>query len=306
MPGNLDCYKASYESVMKNLIEPNDADVFILASKVMNIKTISDDSHTTGQGRNVPVTKEDIDNVKRCFGKHLKVFKFDSDIPGYEDDAEEQAKAADKRVSSWITDQGKFIQFYNREKKQLNNARHYIDRFVKMKYIVKLVEEYEKENNIKYDYIVRARIDFIYNFEVDLAKYYKQQDTKFWYDRQDDLWIAESDIAKEILSNLVNHIGEYDGGSQTPTGDYRLDRSWQILRFLDTISFGKMGNMIIPIGITLYRKGVKVFVPSFPKIDEERLKANRTIENFYETKSGYPDFYPDITAWLWIYTYHLG
>jgi hypothetical protein len=93
------------------------------------------------------------------------------------------------------------------------NIRCVIDQYGHIKKCFELMEEYEDANGFTYDYVMRARIDFICPFNFNLAHYYLNQDYPYLYlcgsykidnfEWTDEYcWFSKRPIAEKIFKSL--------------------------------------------------------------------------------------------------------
>ena len=299
MPGNLGCYKVCIDSIMKNIIKPNNADVFILTSKRDYYHLTEEDSFEGGK-HNFSVGEEDLDVIKECFGSSLKWIEFIEDIPHYTDEMARQIKLLDQRTS-WWNDLGKFTHFVDREKKKIKDGRNYLDRFLRMRILLEKVEEYERRNNFKYDYIIRFRIDQLFNLRIVIEKFPETEELHSL--NMDCFWHATAKTAKEILSNSVEEIGKYPNDCVTDIGDYRLGRDMQFREYIKTLPC-TLKPLEMGIGITIAKEDLRIFIAD-QQTEPQRKKENKTFKEYYPNyivRNGYPIIKKE-WPYIWIYTY---
>lgn len=307
MPGNLDCYKVSIKPMFENFIKVNNCDVFMLASKTSSMKVTN--HILNGSKYKITHTEEDEKNIKNCFGDHLKELKYIEDIPNYKEELESQIVKLNERTS-WVEYKGKFIQYYSPEKKQIDEPIAYIDRFVRMKYLVKMLEDYELKNNFKYDYIIRFRVDMLLKCPIfDINKYIKNTGAEeLYWDNLEALWAGTPKVMKYMLENIVETIGQYRVGVETERGYYCLCRISQTRKFVEELPFPvKITNIPSYIGVTLFKEHNKIFIKSHPESEPIREKEGKTSEEFYGVEYEENIYYPilDETApYLFVYTYY--
>lgn len=306
-PGNLDSYKISIKDVKKCLIEPNDADVFIISSKNAYIRMVGEDFN--GGLHSIILNDSDKDKIYTELGNRVKVFKWTEDISDYEEQMNKQIQHL-WEVTKWVKPERRFMQYYDPEKGTIGKPRFYIDRFLKMRNLYKLFTQYCKENNITYDIIVRSRLDFNYNLVVKIPEIDYVQNEMAW-DFNDAMWASNPKIAEYYMTNLVNKIGSYDGGTINDIGDYRLDRNYQVKSFLKEIPFKvTFKNWIIPIGCTLFRGEEKIFIENYPKTElknNDRQQRGKTLGEYYGITKIPKIEYPILDKkfqYIFTYTYH--
>lgn len=156
-PGNLACYFISLNNLQKICLE-HDIDIYILYSK--NINYI----HTLVSGNKyVNVHEEDIQTIEDKLKHHIKFCKSIEDIVDYNNIINEKINLFQKNIL-WTKEL---------EEKQLSNFTYdsfmndkrtqiYLDQFVRINYLYKIIES----SQIKYDYIIRARIDQYIDYDI--------------------------------------------------------------------------------------------------------------------------------------------
>lgn len=193
----------SLESQLKNLVEPNDADVFIVTTRYCkrrhtNASEIPDASENDKWNKKNAgtmldfneLTNEEIQLIKDTFGERLKVFYI------AEDDTDYMNYLSRKRsemasIVNWYIDENIHLKlplpFTGTKFTQPNNnssngtIRCIVDQYNHIKKCYELMEKYENENGFKYEWVMRARIDFIVPFEFNLKYYYENQDKPYLY-----------------------------------------------------------------------------------------------------------------------------
>jgi len=303
MPGNLGNYKLCIESIMKNLIGPNKADVFILAAKENNYFHLAGDDTLHGGKYDYPVSESDEEEIQECFGSQLKSIEYIEDIPDYKEEMAKQIKLLNKRVL-WWDDLGKWTHFFDSKKREIRDGRNYLDRFLRMKYLIKTVEDYESKNNMKYDYIIRFRIEQLFNDPIVIEHEGPSEEFHFMGSGMDCFWHGTAKTAKYLALNAVSEVGRFDNNSITPAGDYRFDRDMQFSELIKTLSDVNSKPMGLQIGITLFKENLKIFIPD-QATEVDRKENNKSLTEYYGGSSC-EQKYPIIDhyhRYIWVYTY---
>lgn len=195
--------KYSLPSQLKNLVEVNDADVFILTTRYCKRRhTIASEIPDASENdkwneKNAgtmldfnELTEHEIQLIKDTFGDRLKGLYFAEDLP------EHMQKIYSKRremanIVNWYIDENIHLKlplpFTGTKFKDANNdssngtIRCVVDQYNHLKRCYEFMEQYENENNFKYEWVMRARIDFIVPFEFNLKHYYENQDKPYLY-----------------------------------------------------------------------------------------------------------------------------
>ncbi len=189
----------SIKSAMENLVIPNNADVFIVTERrCLRRKTVAGDlphiddwerwqkkNSTQINDLSQPLTDEEINLIKETFGERLKGFYLIEDMPDYmkyvNDGRREMMNEinAYRRMNSL---KGIKPPFGNDVTHHENgNVRCVIDQFRHIKKCYEIMCEYENQNNFKYDYVMRARIDFIVPEKISVEYFTLPHDKAYWY-----------------------------------------------------------------------------------------------------------------------------
>lgn len=280
LAGNLGCHRLCIKSIMDNIIKPNNADVFILASRNNNYIHASSE-HFERINVDVKVTKEDKDSIIECFGSHIKHFGYIEDIENYEEGITKNMNEIKDRIS-WIDKPTEPTEIYDAETKNIDyNVRYkYIDQYLRLQYLAKMANDY--------DYIIKARIDQICDTEI------KIQDTSveiLWWNGMENLFYGSANIMKEICLTFVNKIGMYDTKDyrekycQHSNRDYRLTSDLQFRGFIAEL-VPKHNVLLEPnkirIGWRLFKSDSVCSIPNYDVKDRERMKNKVEVLNYYK------------------------
>lgn len=189
----------SLQSIMENLVLVNNADVFVITERrCLRRKTtegelpdISDWPRWEFKNRSQisdldhPLTDEEIELIKTTFGDRLKVFHLIEDIPGYTDYlAQEREKMRNvvneyrhQNISRGIKPPYPFVIDHIDN----GNLRCVVNQFRQIKKCYEYMCEYESQNGFQYDYVMRARIDFIVPEKISIEYYTLNHDKAYWY-----------------------------------------------------------------------------------------------------------------------------
>lgn len=231
--------KHSIQSQLENLVIPNDADVFIFTNRFCKRRTtpegyIPDPSKMDDPEENQkwvdkcklqtfednPLTDEEIQLMKDVLGDRLKVIQLAEETPGYmeylQSGREEMLRAINNRMKDNAA-KGLPTLFNGKEQNNPNNGniRNTSDQYKHVQKCYQLMKEYEADNGIKYDYVMRARIDFIVPFELNISHYYLNHDSNnylyncsgFRNDEQvewaeEHCWFSKSIVADKLFPQL--------------------------------------------------------------------------------------------------------
>lgn len=228
----------SLKSQLENFIIPNDADVFIFTNRFCKRRKtpagyIPDPSKldtpeenqkwvekvATQTFQDIPLTDEEIQIIKDTLGDRVKVFKVAEDIPEYmnylQRGRQEMMNCVNNRIEE-NKELGLPTVFNGQPMDNPNNGniRNTSDQYKHVKKCYELMCQYEQENNIKYDYVIRARIDFIAPFKFNIAHYYLNHDADYLYNcsgfRNDEkvewaeefCWFSRRAVAAKLFPEL--------------------------------------------------------------------------------------------------------
>jgi hypothetical protein len=297
MGGNLGCYKHTIDSVMNNIIKPNNADVFILTSKNNYIHAGTDNFDCINI--EVPVSKEDEENIKKCFGENLKYFEYIENISGYNDSLISCLNNLKNNIS-WINITENHIERFNKNTKTIDDGVRYIDRYLRLQYLIKLVD--------KYDFIMVVRIDQMCYTTIKIESV---ENNVFYTNTMDNLFYGSKNIMREICLNFVNEIGLYDDKNYIDRYnngiDYRLTPEVQFSKFIiKTLS--KLNTIIIhnniKIGWILLRKNEICIIPDYYNAENNRKQMNIEKDKYYkfdENKVTHDIIFDMGYTTIWIY-----
>lgn len=189
----------SIKSAMENLVIPNNADVFIVTERrCLRRKTVAGDlphiddwerwqkkNSTQINDLSQPLTDEEINLIKETFGERLKGFYLIEDMPDYMKYVNDGRREMMHEINAYRrtnTLNGIKPPFGNDVTHPDNgNVRCVIDQFRHIKKCYEIMCEYENQNNFKYDYVMRARIDFIVPEKISVEYFTLPHDKAYWY-----------------------------------------------------------------------------------------------------------------------------
>jgi len=224
-------FRQSIESLMENVVTPNDADVFILTSnKNQSRKTrageIIDDEDPIAYHRKslslirdetTSINTEDTNFITSVFGEKLKVLDFIENHPEYLEYLKGEIKRSADMMNAFSLEniENGINPPFPEPIKTEDNAylQSIVHQYNHVKKCYQMMCEYEQKNGFKYDYVVRMRIDFIADFLIKLDWYYLNQDYPYinifgtvrknlfeWID--EFCFFARRDAAETLFSNL--------------------------------------------------------------------------------------------------------
>lgn len=275
--------KFSIKSTMENLVLPNNADVFIVTERrCLRRKTVEsatipniDDwlawkAKNDGQINDLdhPLTDEEINLIKETFGDRLKVFFLMDDNQDYKGYIYQQRKKMMEAVNSYCRQN---VQMgikrpypYDIDHLDNGNLRCVTDQFNHIKKAYELMCEHENSNGFKYDYVMRARIDFIVPEKISIEYYTLPHDKAYWYIMGSVMreefpysdewgWFSKRSICDQIYSKL-NMMGlivdrKYNTYYEKQNNDFRFGAETQFEMFI------RETNLPV-INIKIYRSSI--------------------------------------------------
>lgn len=219
----------SIESEMKNLVVPNNADVFIVTERrTKRRRTATLDAYEEGSPEwhrkcasvtqdEGTITDEEIQYVKDTLGDRLKGFWIADDIPGYMDHL--------KNLRVKMMDSANGYRQYNLEHNipdtfgsfftsdDNGNLKCVVDQYNHVKKCYEYMVGYENHNGFKYDYVIRARIDFVVPEVIDIEQYTLPYDGQYVhimgsvnrdpFEFSDEFcWFSKRQIADRLFPHL--------------------------------------------------------------------------------------------------------
>jgi len=219
-------FRYSIKSLMENLVIPNNADVFILTSEYnMKRRTnggtipLADNLHEWNIKSNeierfeTVISQEDIDFINYVFSDRLKSFQFIHNLHGYEPHLESKRLEMMHTVNDYREANSPQPFGGTVTTPENGNIKCVIDQYNHIKKCYELMEQYENANGFTYDYVMRARIDFVCPFVFKLSHYYLNQDYPYLYlcgsykidafEWTDEYcWFSKRVIAEKLFKNL--------------------------------------------------------------------------------------------------------
>ena len=231
-------YEMSIESILNNLLIPNDADVFILTSRYNLLRRVPASSEIVTDhmpekwakkalGQSVierPIDARGEKLIRDVFGDRLKDLVFTEDMPDY------VAYLAGERVKLLNA-----VNAYKLESKRLgapppfgpailtNSTREafgfIVDQYNHVKQGFQLMERYENASGFTYNIVARVRFDFMVDEVLNFAHYYLNQDKHYLFTLGSDgkdmpipwqdeyCWFSHRDIAQTLFPHM-DQIGQ--------------------------------------------------------------------------------------------------
>lgn len=218
----------SLQSLMDNVVIPNDADVFVLTTRYcLRRKTKSTEpipdvdvdgeawaaKNKTTERDLTPLTDAELQLIRDTFGERLKGLWVQEDIPGYNGYLHGERLRMEKTIEG-----------YQKESLTLNqpvaksgSINSIVDQYRHAWKLYQLMQQYEQSAGVKYEWIMRARIDFIAPFVFNMRHYYENHDEAYLYDLhgfspndpywfEEYCWFSKRKIA-DLIFPALNEIG---------------------------------------------------------------------------------------------------
>lgn len=194
--------KHSLPSLLENLIIPNNADVFVVTTRVCKRRKtpptipIPDcDVDWEGYSRKneqtivdeTPLTNEELQLIRDTFGERLKALHVFEEMPEYYRHVTADRIKMKEAVNTYIDEsREKGIPYLPYRGNKINDhntgaIRYVIDQYHHAKKCYEFMEQYEKEHGFKYHYVMRARIDFKCPEVINLHHYAQNHDEPYLY-----------------------------------------------------------------------------------------------------------------------------
>lgn len=188
----------SIQSLMDNVVVPNDADVFILTSRynrrrwaphteqevhATDPRAWAKKSHTiVRETRSIKL--HEIAHIKSVFGARLKVIKFVENMPEYRrhlDRGRERMMSVVNSFRESAAARKQRLPFADVITKDDGNIKCVVDQYHHVHRCYEMMEHHERAEGFRYDYVVRMRLDFIAPEKLIFAHYYLNQDYPYLY-----------------------------------------------------------------------------------------------------------------------------
>ena len=218
-------FKHSIDSLMQNFAEPNDADVFILTSMLnMRRRTVAgtiplaenaDEWHLKSvqiERDERSLTWVDVELIRKTLGNRLKGLWFIEDMPEYQSYLLGQRFDMMELVNDFRAKNNPAPFGSDVNDPDNGNVTCIVNQYNHVQKCFELMKEYEIAHG-RYDYVVRARLDFVCPFEFNISHYYLGQDYPYLYlcgsyGVDDFEWAdefcfwARRDIAEKLFMNM--------------------------------------------------------------------------------------------------------
>lgn len=233
--GNLGPCQLVIENLMEKLIGPSDADIFILTSRKNYVHCRGDHLHNDY----FPVNEEDLTKIKTVFGDHVKSIIYIEDIDDYEKSLESETEDLHNKRISWLTFSEKRITFFDKEQKRFTEAS-YVDQWLRLKYALASMEQYETSHNFQYDFIVKTRIDVLLDFEWNIPDMMSKiregnEEILCLQTTSENAFYGTRNSMAKVCDNFVHEIGKFDNEHIFEKVDYRVGPEAQWSAYIKTI-----------------------------------------------------------------------
>lgn len=223
----------SLDSLLRNVVIPNNADVFVLTTRgCKRRKTPASDYipdcdidwegySKKNDGTIVdtsPLTDEELRLIKNTFGDTLKGLYVFEEMERYHEYVVHEREKMVKLVNEYIDESLKrripppFNGLYVTDH-DFGTIRYTVDQYRHVNACYWLMDKYEEEHGFKYDYVMRARIDFKAKEEIKIEHYTLNHDEPYLYVmgsfRRDPFewsdefcWFSNRRIAEKLFPSL--------------------------------------------------------------------------------------------------------
>ncbi|HDZ37825.1 MAG TPA: class I SAM-dependent methyltransferase [Marinobacter sp.] len=192
-------YEMSIDSILANLLVPNDADVFILTSRYNTLRRVPASKEVVtdlmpaawaAKAAKQAQVERPIDargekRIRDVFGDRLKGLFFIDDMPDYLDYLTGERTKMVKAIGNYCQESmamGLPLPFDGNAVHAGDGAIRYVaDQYNHVKKCFRLMEAHESEGDFKYAIVARIRFDFIVNEVFNFAHYYLNQDKHYLY-----------------------------------------------------------------------------------------------------------------------------
>lgn len=291
MAGNYGCHRCAIDSIFRNVIVPNDADVYILTSKKNYIHASSPNiGMFGGQNVEVPVTAKDEDIVRSCFGDHLKYLGYIEDIPEYDVVFRQHLIDLRNRVQ-WINFDNP-DKFKNRYADIMGCSEKYSDQYMRLKFLARFLNGY--------DSVIRIRIDQPCDKLINIGPIDKKC---LWWGGMDNYFYGDAGIIRRICEQFVDTIGTHnDVGMKNINGtDYRLDCESQFAMFIASLNVPTR-HAGIRIGWKLFYDGGVCAIQNQGIAERDRMAKGLNEKEYYKFTACAPNYFEDLGQYaVWAY-----
>ena len=205
-------YKCAIDNIINNLVIPNNADVYINIAKLNFLR--GTDKNNEFKKINEDLNDNDIFNIKTKFGKYLKqLFIFDEN-ENYINELNISNNNYLERVKNFKKDdKAKDCVFYNISTKE-HNYKNTNEQYFHLKKCMEMM----LKTNIKYDYVIRTRLNIRFDNIIDLNikeisiienKNKNENKNNFEKWATDCFLCGSFETMKNICLNFSNNIGCY-------------------------------------------------------------------------------------------------
>lgn len=229
--GELRTFWYCADSIKNNLIIPNNADVFIIGCPYRhgrkphplnenNIKFDKTGGSYISRNNSLWLEYDEKDFFKNIFGTNLKKILFVSDIDNYYNKLDLLFnKKREHFDNNDNYQEGR--QWYDKNGNKYDNShpgpsKGVLEQYYLLHKTFELLENYEKEKNIKYDYIFRIRPDFYVNNIFNINRLFSNNEDIYIRNRpiinnkyycSDYIFFGKRDIIEKIAHNFYKEYG---------------------------------------------------------------------------------------------------
>lgn len=228
-------YQTSIGSLLEHLLIPNDADAFILTSRHNELRRVPESDEIVTDSMPEAWAKKAQDQVRvtapidadgellirDTFGGRLKGLCFLEDLPEHQADLDAKRETMMNLINSYTQDSKQrgltSLPLGGNTITDPNNGciRCVVDQYNHAKRCFQMLETYEQSQGERYDWVVRVRLDFIFQEPFILERYYLNHDIPYLYIPRNTMeseepvewmdeffWFSPREIAQSLFTNL--------------------------------------------------------------------------------------------------------
>lgn len=196
--GGIRSFETCYPSIYKNIIKPLNADIFAHLWSMPMLDLLKEQDIVQFKLQNDECHPRDV--IKKLNPKLFKVYEYNDFFENY------------------IREKGVSDELFNKQEKK-DYAVSALSMYYKIFECNKLKQHYENENNFKYDIVIRARLDFLWNDSINTNDFINVTDNDVVIIRDsycvkakwegNDKFFASTSSTMDKICDLYNHINNY-------------------------------------------------------------------------------------------------
>lgn len=193
-------------NIMKNVIIPNNCDVFFYTFEDYYINNFSEIDILN----NFKIDDHDINYIKNVIGENLKLFIVEK-TDKYDIEYEKMELLVNNKLSFMKKYPDFTPLFFDSKNHKIKDFKRYVEQYFINNICFNLLEEYENKHNIKYDVIIRLRCDAFF-YEPFIIPIINIRNTLLFIGDPFNEWLVTSffagsrDAMKIVLQNGLNEM----------------------------------------------------------------------------------------------------